>query len=115
MQRKRQLKISEIQYPSYKMITLNEMESKYVDKGIDWTTYSSRLNVMLSSGLITKEDWDGQILKSSNDTISNLEDLLVKELIGETDFKGTLKEMMDEGRINEARYNQELSKFNIST
>ena len=108
-------KISGIQYPTYKIVTLNEMESKYAESQvIDWTTYSSRLNLMLSTGLINQEDYAGQILKSSNDTISIYEEMFDKGLISVTDFKSNLKVMEDEGRISEMRYNQELRKFNFT-
>ena len=106
-------KISEVQYPTYKMITLNEMESKYVDKGIDWTTYSSRLNAMLSLGLINQDDYTAQIQRSSNDTISTYWELLSKCLINKTDFSDNLKVMKLEGRIDDNRYNAELEKLRI--
>jgi hypothetical protein len=107
-------KISEIQYPTYKMITLNEMESKYAESQvIDWTTYSSRLNAMLSLGLINQDDYTGQIQKSSNDTISIFWKLLSNCLINKKDFSDNLKEMKVEGRIDDNRYNEELGKLGI--
>ena len=107
-------KISEIQYPAYKITTLKEMESKYAESQvIDWTTYSSRLNLMLSLGLINQEDYADQILKSSNDTISTYWEMISNCLINKTDFIDNLKEMEVEGRINNTRYNEELGKLRI--
>lgn len=109
-------KVNSDQFSVYKNDALNEMGSKFANGVIDWPTYFSRLNVMLNFGLINKTDYDSQIQATSNETISNLEQMFSSDpkLINETDFACKLKEMKDEARINETVYDQELSKFNLS-
>lgn len=98
----------------FKNDTLNEMESKFANGVIDWTTYSTRLIEMLNLGLINTTDYNIQIDVTSKVTISKFEQMLDKGLINETQFVCALKKMKDENRFSETGYDRELRKINMS-
>jgi len=98
----------------FKTDALNEIDSKYTNGVIDWTTYFRSLNDMLNFGLINVMDYNSQIDETSTVAISKLEQMLSKGLFDETHFACALGKMKDENRISETLYDRELSKINMS-